>query len=105
MEERWSPSHYQVNKLFGHGYTQLTVDADAILEAGRNIPGKLRKLIEMKLEEIAESEMDLDYLGRQIVARFHHDSATSKAFHALREYDEEKVVIAYARKPHAASRA
>ena len=98
MEERWSPSQYQVNKLFDHGYTQLTVDADAILEAGRNIPGKLRKLIEMKLEEIAESEMDLDYLGRQIVARFHHDSATSKAFHALREYDEEKVVIAYARK-------
>jgi hypothetical protein len=38
--------------------------------------------------------MDLEYLERQIVARFHYESA----FHALREYDDEKVVIAYARK-------
>jgi hypothetical protein len=94
MEERWSPSHYQVNKLFDHDYGQLTVHADAILETGRNIPEKLRSAIERRLEKIAESEMDLDYLGRQIVARFHYESATSKAFHALREYDNEKVVIA-----------
>jgi hypothetical protein len=59
--ERWSPSHYQVNKLFGHGYGQLTVHADAILETGRNVPEKLRSAI--------ESEMDLEYLERQIVAR------------------------------------
>jgi hypothetical protein len=31
-EERWSPSHYQVNKLFDYGYGQLTVRADAIPE-------------------------------------------------------------------------
>jgi hypothetical protein len=44
------------------------------------------------LEKIAESEVDLDYafLGQQIVARFYYESATSKAFHALREYDDEK---------------
>jgi hypothetical protein len=50
------------------------------------------------LEKIAESEMDLDYLGRQTVARILYESATSKAFHALREYDDENVVIAYTRK-------
>jgi hypothetical protein len=83
MEERWSPSHYQVNKLFDHGYVQLTVHADAVLETGRNIPEKLRNAIERRLEKIAESEMDLDYLGRQIVARFQYKSATSKSFHAL----------------------
>jgi hypothetical protein len=66
------------------GYGQLTV------HAGRNIPEKLRSAI--------ESEMDLESLERQIVARFHYESAVSKAFHALREYDDEKAVIAYARK-------
>jgi hypothetical protein len=37
MEERWSPGHYQVNKLFDHGHGWLTVHADAVLETGRNI--------------------------------------------------------------------
>ena len=84
MEERWSPSHCQVNKLFDHGYVQLIVHADAVLETGRNIPEKVRNAIERRLEKIiAESEVDLDYLGRQIVARFQYESATSKSFHAL----------------------
>jgi hypothetical protein len=78
-----SPSHYQVNKLFDHGYVQLIVHADAVLETGRNIPEKVRNAIERRLEKIAESEVDLDYLGRQIVARFQYESATSKSFHAL----------------------
>ena len=29
-------THYQVNKLFDHGYVQLIVHADAVLETGRN---------------------------------------------------------------------
>jgi hypothetical protein len=94
VEERWSPSHYQVNKLFDHGYVQLIGHADAVLETGRNIPEKLRNAIERRLEKIAESEMDLDYLGRQIVARFQYESVVSRA----REYDDEEAVIAYARK-------
>ena len=83
MEERWSPSDYQANKLFGHGCVQIIVHADAVLETGHNIPEKLRSAIERRLEKIAESKMDLDYLGRQIVARFQYESATSKSFHAL----------------------